>query len=72
MGAYITVSDAAGRVLFRRPATDDEVMSALQAAQTCEAEAQAAIDRIARERSDEAAADMAVAADAAEAAADGR
>jgi hypothetical protein len=47
-------------------------MSALQAAQTCEAEAQAAIDRIARERSDEAAADMAVAADAAEAAADGR
>jgi hypothetical protein len=68
MGAYITVSDAAGRVLFRRPATDDEVMSALQAAQTCEVESQAALDRIAQERSDAAAAEMAVAAEAAGAA----
>ena len=50
MSAYITVSDAAGRVLFRRPATDEEVMSALDAAQTAEIEAQAAMERIADER----------------------
>jgi hypothetical protein len=50
MGAFITVSDAAGRVLFRRPATDDEVLNALHAAETAEVEGQAAMDRIARER----------------------
>ncbi len=52
MSAYITVSDAAGRVLFRRPATDDEVMSALGAAEVAEHEAQAAMERIARERAE--------------------
>ena len=50
MGAYITVSDAAGRVLLRRPATDEEVTSALEAAQTAEFEAQAAMERIGQER----------------------
>ena len=34
MSAFITVSDAAGRVLFRRPATDAEVTAALHAAET--------------------------------------
>jgi hypothetical protein len=50
MGVFITVSDASGRVLFRRPATDDEVMSALAAVQTAEAEGRAAMERIAVER----------------------
>ena len=52
MGAYITVSDAAGRILYRRPATDDEIRSALGAAQVAEREAQAAMDRIAHERAE--------------------
>lgn len=47
MSAYITVSDAAGRVLLRRPATDEEVMSAVRAAQTAESESQAAMQRLA-------------------------
>jgi hypothetical protein len=51
MGAFITVSDAAGRVLFRRPATDEEVLGALHAAERAEREARAALDRIAQERS---------------------
>ncbi len=50
MGVFITVSDAAGRVLFRRPATEEEVMSAIAAAQAAEAEGQAAMQRIAQER----------------------
>jgi hypothetical protein len=50
MTAFITVTDAAGRVLFRRPATEAEVMDALRAADTAEFEAQAAMDRIADER----------------------
>jgi hypothetical protein len=50
MTAFITVTDAAGRVLFRRPATESEIMDALRAADTAEAEAQAAMQRIADER----------------------
>jgi hypothetical protein len=50
MDAFITVSDAAGRVLFRRPATDAEVMRAIRAAEAAEAEGRAAMERIARER----------------------
>jgi hypothetical protein len=50
MSAFITVSDAAGRVLFRRPATDAEVTAALHAAETAEAEGLAAMQRIAQER----------------------
>jgi len=52
MSAFITVSDAAGRVLLRRPATDAEVMSAIHAAQTAEIEGRAAMERIAQERID--------------------
>jgi hypothetical protein len=50
MRAFITVSDAAGRVLFRRPATEAEVLTAMHAAEVAEAEAQSALDRIASER----------------------
>jgi hypothetical protein len=50
MGAFITVSDACGRVLFRRPATDEEIRSALRAAEEAETEGRAALERIARER----------------------
>jgi hypothetical protein len=50
MGAFITVSDACGRVLFRRPATDEEIRSALRAAEEAETEGRAAMERIARER----------------------
>jgi hypothetical protein len=50
MSAFITVSDAAGRVLFRRPATDAEVLSAVHAAEIAEAEGYAAMERIAHER----------------------
>jgi hypothetical protein len=52
MRAFITVADAAGRVLLRRPATEAEVLSAIQAAQTAEIESFAALERIARERSE--------------------
>lgn len=50
MHAYITVTDAAGRVLFRRPATDAEVADALDAADIAEVEGEAAMERIAVER----------------------
>jgi hypothetical protein len=50
MRAFITVADAAGRVLLRRPATEAEVLSAIQTAETAEIEAFAALERIARER----------------------
>lgn len=52
MGAFITVADAAGRVLFRRPATDAEVLSAIHAAEVAEAESQAVMERLAEERSE--------------------
>jgi len=48
--AYITVTDAAGRVLFRRAATSHEVEDALRSADTADAEGEAAMDRIAYER----------------------
>jgi hypothetical protein len=48
--AYITVADASGRVLFRRPATAQEVDEALRSAEEAEREGQAAMDRIASER----------------------
>jgi hypothetical protein len=47
---YVTVTDAAGRVLFRRPATAAEVGQALAAAADAERGAHAALERIARER----------------------
>jgi hypothetical protein len=50
MSVFITVSDAAGRVLFRRLATDEEMMTALRAAETAEREGHAAMERIAEER----------------------
>lgn len=50
MSAFITVTDAAGRVLFRRPATEAEVADALRAADMAEAEGDAAMERIAAER----------------------
>ena len=46
--AYITVTDAAGRVLFRRAATPNEV--ALRSADSAQTEGEAAMDRIAYER----------------------
>lgn len=52
MSAFITVTDAAGRVLFRRPATDAEVLDAVRAAEAAEVEGKAAMDRIAAERTD--------------------
>jgi hypothetical protein len=48
--AYITVTDAAGRVLFRRAATPHEVEDALRSADTATVEGEAAMDRIAYER----------------------
>ena len=48
--AYITVTDAAGRVLFRRAATAGEVADALRSAETATAEGEAAMDRIAYDR----------------------
>ena len=50
MDAFVTVSDAAGRVLFRRPATAGEVLTAVRAAEAAEAAAAAAMERIAEER----------------------
>ncbi|GAC1418018.1 MAG: hypothetical protein NVSMB5_09160 [Candidatus Velthaea sp.] len=50
MDAFITVSDAAGHVLFHGPATDAEVMDAVRAAQVAQVESQAAMARIAAER----------------------
>ncbi len=48
--AYITVTDAAGRVLFRRAATPNEVADALRSADSAQAEGEAAMDRISYER----------------------
>lgn len=48
--AYITVTDAAGRVLFRRAATPHEVADALRSADTAAAEGEAAMDRISYDR----------------------
>jgi hypothetical protein len=48
--AYITVTDAAGRVLFRRAATPREVEDALRSADTADSEGEAAMDRIAYDR----------------------
>jgi hypothetical protein len=48
--AYITVTDAAGRVLFRRAATPHEVADALRSADTAQGEGEAAMDRIAYDR----------------------
>jgi SOS response regulatory protein OraA/RecX len=50
MSAFITVTDAAGRVLFRRAATDAEVRDAVRAAEVAEAEGEEAMRRIAEER----------------------
>jgi hypothetical protein len=48
--AYITVTDAAGRVLFRRAATPHEVADALRSADTAQSEGEAAMDRISYDR----------------------
>ena len=50
MTAYITVTDAAGRVLFRRAATDGEVREAVRAAEHAELEGEEAMLQIAAER----------------------
>ena len=44
------MTDAAGRVLFRRPATRAEVDEALRAAEEASRQGQAAMDRIAYDR----------------------
>jgi len=48
--AYITVTDAAGRVLFRRAATPHEVADALRSADAAQLEGEAVMDRIAYDR----------------------
>jgi hypothetical protein len=48
--AYITVTDAAGRVLFRRAATALEVVDALRSADNALVEGEAAMDRISYDR----------------------
>lgn len=48
--AYVTVTDAAGRVLFRRPATEAEIEEARQIAKAADAEAHALLKSIAKER----------------------
>lgn len=48
--AYVTVTDAAGRVLFRRAATPAEVEEAIQVAKTAETEAAGVLKRIAKKR----------------------
>jgi hypothetical protein len=50
MTAFITVTDAAGRVLFRRAATDAEVREAVRAAEVAEVEGEEAMRQIADER----------------------
>lgn len=50
MTAFVTVTDASGRVLFRRPATDAEIVQAVRAAERAEDEGRAAMERIAGER----------------------
>jgi hypothetical protein len=44
------VTDAAGRVLFRRAATPNEVQDALRSADTAASEGEAAMNRIAYDR----------------------
>jgi hypothetical protein len=51
MTAFITVTDAAGRVLFRRAATEAEIREAVRAAQVAEVEGEEAMRQIADERS---------------------
>lgn len=48
--AFITVSDASGRVLFRRRATEVEIAEAVHAAETADAGAQEAMHEIAAQR----------------------
>lgn len=48
--AYVTVTDAAGRVLFRRLATDAEIEEARQIAVQADAEANSVLKAIAKER----------------------
>lgn len=48
--AFITVSDAAGRVLFRRRATETEVADAVRAAEQADEGAEAAMHEIASQR----------------------
>lgn len=48
--AYVTVTDAAGRVLFRRLATDSEVEEARQIAHDADAEAHDVLKAIAKDR----------------------
>jgi hypothetical protein len=50
MEAYITVTDAAGRVLLRRPATPEEIAEALRAADDAEQSARSVLAQIAEER----------------------
>ena len=50
MEAYVTVTDAAGRVLIRRPATAEEIAEALRAADEAERGARAVLAEIAAER----------------------
>jgi len=50
MTAFITVTDAAGRVLFRRAATDAEVREAVRAAEVAQGEGEEAMREIAAER----------------------
>lgn|GEM_PF-4993442 len=48
--AYVTVTDAAGRVLFRRLATAAEVEEAIQIAKAADGEAETVLKRIAKDR----------------------
>ena len=50
MEAYVTVTDASGRVLFRRRATPQEIAEALRAADEAERGARATLGQIAAER----------------------
>ena len=50
MEAYVTVTDAAGRVLLRRPATSEEIAEALRAADGAEQNARATLSQIAEDR----------------------
>lgn len=48
--AYVTVTDAAGRVLFRRLASAAEIDQAIRSAEEGDREGNAAMDRIEAER----------------------
>jgi hypothetical protein len=50
MEAYVTVTDASGRVLFRRRATAEEIAEALRAADDAERGARSSLAQIAEER----------------------